>query len=34
MRLPDYNLEPFEEYPEWLEDTEPAQEEAEEHDDE
>ena len=32
-RLPDYNLEPPEEYPEWLLDTEPAQEEDEVHDD-
>lgn len=26
-RLPDYNLEPPEEYPEWLDETEPAEEE-------
>lgn len=32
--LPDYYLEPPEEYPEWLDDTEPAQEEAEVQDDE
>lgn len=33
-KLPDYNLEPPPEYPEWLDDTEPAEEEAEEQDDE
>ena len=27
-RLPDYNLEPPEEYPDWLDEMEPAEEEA------